>query len=847
MDAICAEVSDNGIEKALNRVPKDMDATYERILNTINAKPHPQRELARKALIWIAYSRRPLPIHALAFAISTEMATVTTSLEDLESSIPSEGSILDACANLISIDQSENRYTQFVHFSVQEFLTSHHSTVLHMGHEVGHRELARVCMIFLNLCSTTVNSTRSDFLSTSTSVKWLYQYALDEWPHHLLAGNLSSLADDPIITLAFSFFENGPVLLTEQSVALGGYWGRRKQKTYLRFSPSVLALIFDLPGIQDSRSSYAKQSEEEIYNYDCDSPCKVLSNDQLAIHYATAELDSIAVVRRLYNRGYALNYSYSDPEGKQSSKVQEWLLVSPLHSAQSIQMAQYLLENGISIEPQYLGDTFADPLKCFAQKEGWGVEGFQLLLDRVVERNGGRLTDALQAAAYHGNIEVIQLLLDNGVNINARGGEYGYALQAAAWVGRVKVIQLLLDKGANVNAQGGEYGNALQAATYNGKIEVILLLLDRGADVNAQGGEYGNALQAAARVAGVQVIQLLLDKRANINAPGGRYGNALQAAAAAYHGKIEVIQLLLDNGADVNAQGGKYGSALQAAVWMGKVEVIRLLLDKGADINARGGYYGSALQAAAHNGDIEIIQLLLDKGADINPQGGMFGTVLQAAAFGAKIQVIHLLLDKGVDVNTQGGMFGTALQAAAYSGSIEAIQLLLDKGAHINARAGKYGDALKKMLALKPGSPECRVPGDVTLLVELLQDHAPIFLDHLRSIPEHSYRRIIEKQILNEERCSIDVFKRILESRGWEGDAQGSKQEESGNEREPYRTESESENSTEDENGTLQELQKRLLRAPNESSLEATVCMRKLFGFVVLVFLLYILIDFGGA
>ena len=46
MDAICAEGSDKGIEKALTRVPDNMDATYERILKTIDEKPRPQRELA---------------------------------------------------------------------------------------------------------------------------------------------------------------------------------------------------------------------------------------------------------------------------------------------------------------------------------------------------------------------------------------------------------------------------------------------------------------------------------------------------------------------------------------------------------------------------------------------------------------------------------------------------------------------------------------------------------------------------------------------------------------------------------------------------------------------------------
>ena len=54
--------------------------------------------------------------------------------------------------------------------------------------------------------------------------------------------------------------------------------------------------------------------------------------------------------------------------------------------------------------------------------------------------------------------------------------------------GNVGAIQLLLDEGANVNTQGGGYGNALQAATYKGNLAAMQLLLnDQGVDVGAKG------------------------------------------------------------------------------------------------------------------------------------------------------------------------------------------------------------------------------------------------------------------------------------------------------------------------------------------------------------------------
>ncbi|KAL4812423.1 Pfs, NACHT and ankyrin domain protein [Aspergillus spinulosporus] len=73
-------------------------------------------------------------------------------------------------------------------------------------------------------------------------------------------------------------------------------------------------------------------------------------------------------------------------------------------------------------------------------------------------------------------------LIEMGAAINVQGGFYANALQAAAYGGHQEVVQLLLDEGADINMQGGFYGNALQAALLGGHQDVVQLLLDKGAD-----------------------------------------------------------------------------------------------------------------------------------------------------------------------------------------------------------------------------------------------------------------------------------------------------------------------------------------------------------------------------
>ena len=256
------------------------------------------------------------------------------------------------------------------------------------------------------------------------------------------------------------------------------------------------------------------------------------------------------------------------------------------------------------------------------------------------------------------------------------------------------------------------------------------------------------------------------------------------------------------------------------------------------------------MQAAARRGNIEFIRLLLDKGADVNAQGGCFGNALQAAAHCGKIEVIQLLLDERADVNIQGGMFGTVLQAAAHGGNIEVIQRLLDKGADINARAGKYGAVLENLLELAPDDAGQQVPGDTTLLLELIQDHSPSFMEY---VPESERRDVVNEHFLGGGRCRLDVFREILESRGWRRGAKGSDKEESGmRETEPEScTNEHGVDGIEGGHGTgsetSQDLQQDLLAAPNKSSPEArTVHVWKLFGFTLLVLLLYTLIGFWG-
>ena len=105
--------------------------------------------------------------------------------------------------------------------------------------------------------------------------------------------------------------------------------------------------------------------------------------------------------------------------------------------------------------------------------------------------SAGKSPLSYEAAAYSGQISSFRTILKNG-NVHAQGGEYGNALQAASYRGNMDIVKFLLEQGIDVNVQGGQFGNALQAAALIKwkPHAVVQLLLENGANVNARGGRY---------------------------------------------------------------------------------------------------------------------------------------------------------------------------------------------------------------------------------------------------------------------------------------------------------------------------------------------------------------------
>jgi ankyrin repeat protein len=156
------------------------------------------------------------------------------------------------------------------------------------------------------------------------------------------------------------------------------------------------------------------------------------------------------------------------------------------------------------------------------------VETVQRLIAAGIDLNGFARSDflaqrhtALEAAAHQGNLELIDLLIKNGAEVNLPAGKpLHYAVQKDF----LEVVKFLLDAGADVNRQAG---SPLHMAVHSGHLEILGLLLDSGADVNAE-WSLSSPICYAVRMVNVEVVEMLLARGARTDIWCGESRKPLQ-------------------------------------------------------------------------------------------------------------------------------------------------------------------------------------------------------------------------------------------------------------------------------------------------------------------------------
>jgi len=319
-----------------------------------------------------------------------------------------------------------------------------------------------------------------------------------------------------------------------------------------------------------------------------------------------------------------------------------------------------------------LRDTAAWSALMIAAWEGQ-IDAAQMLLDaRANVNHQVDMATPLALAAERGNAAVIRLLLDRGARTAVTSADQkktAMVIVAAAESGSVESVQTLLDDGVSADAENTGKYTALLAAVDRGHAAVARLLVANGADVTRKSATGRSVLSTAVHAA----IESDKDDRFDVVSALLQASPELDLHAAAAVGDIDTVRRLIDEGAAVAAMDRYKETPLGLALRTGRTEIAALLLERGG-LNQRTRR--PLLALAADGGGPATVAYLLNNGlADLGTQGGI---ALLAAIRRGDAETVSLLLDRGVDVNTEDGQ---PLRDAASYGRLDVVRVLLTHGA----------------------------------------------------------------------------------------------------------------------------------------------------------------------
>ena len=152
----------------------------------------------------------------------------------------------------------------------------------------------------------------------------------------------------------------------------------------------------------------------------------------------------------------------------------------------------------------------------------------------------------LYLAILLGYSEVAKLLIDSGADAKMDFTGWNLMHVAADGLGNEAIVELLIKNGLDVNAKTKFYGiTPLHFAARKGNIEATKALIKNGADVNAKHPNYGDTpLHVAVKNQHKDVVKLLISSGADINAKNKYRETPLDLAK-----QKEVAVLLKKNGA----------------------------------------------------------------------------------------------------------------------------------------------------------------------------------------------------------------------------------------------------------------------------------------------------------
>lgn len=391
----------------------------------------------------------------------------------------------------------------------------------------------------------------------------------------------------------------------------------------------------------------------------------------------------------------------------------------------------------VSIDGWYLGG--ATPL-ILASYLGY-TDIVNALIEKGVDVKAKDDVDgcmAIHLAAANGKNEVIDILLDKDAsNINDVDNKGNTPLHWASMKDRADTVELLIENGADIEAKDIDNWTALHYAAAFASLQTVEALVDNGADKNSltkdgnipvnyakdetiktylSGGKIGRedteevveeeTTETEETTENTETSETITEDELNNELDTTQNGSIvdptvvdldpkqLELLIAVKNNDIIAVNALLKENVNPNFVDEEGYSPLHRAVLNNNLDVVNVLLSyKDIDTEIKLPYEASVddwylggatpLLVASYTGNADIVNALIEAGSDIRAKDDIDGaTTIHIASANGNNEVINILLNKdNTLINEADSMKDTPLHWASIKNQTDTISLLLANGA----------------------------------------------------------------------------------------------------------------------------------------------------------------------